>query len=209
MRTITIIVFSALVAAVGAPAHAQYYGGLPLTSVRSSLPADAGNLLFGAHFFSGADALAMGGTDLKFGYRFSSNLVPPIALVGQYADVTRWSGQRISLTPSQAAPKTSSYGLDLVGTLPIFDRLSLSGSAGVARVRADTVFGGALPIGLVHRNDGRYTSAGRVGLGVQYDLSRSLGFRFGVERYRNLNGSAHNGADLDGDTFTFGIRIRF
>jgi len=209
MRTITIIAITAFGAAMSAPTHAQYFGGLPLNSVRGTLPSDAGNLLFGSRFFSGAESLDNGGTDLKFGYRFSSNLLPHIALVGQYADANRWGGKRISFDGLTAVRKTSSYGLDLVSTLPISDRLSLTGNAGIARVRADTVFGGALPIGLLGSSDGRYTSASRMGLGVKYDFNRSLGLNFGVERYRNLNGSNYGGTNLDADTFTFGLRIRF
>jgi opacity protein-like surface antigen len=212
MRTITIIAVTALSFAISAPTHAQYYGGLPLNSIRGTLPSDAGNLLFGSRFFSGAESLDNGGTDLKFGYRFSASLLPHIAqlaLVGQYADANRWGGRRVSFDGSPAAPKTSSYGLDLVSTLPIFDRLSLTGNAGIARVRADTVFGGALPIGLLGSSDGRYTSASRMGLGVQYDFNRSLGLKFGVERYRNLGGSSYGGMNADADTFTFGLRIRF
>ena len=70
----------------------------------------------------------------------------------------------------------------------------MNASAGVARLRADSVFGGAAPIGLLYNIDGRYTSATRVGLGVQYDFNRSLGVRFGVERFRNLNGSGTRAA---------------
>lgn len=213
MRTIKIVLFSvlgvALAASLSAPAHAQYYGGLPLNAVRGTLPTDANNLLFGSRFFSTADSLENGGTELKFGYRFSSSLVPHLALVGQYADITRWDGQRLLFGSSQLTQKSNSYGLDLVSTLPLFDRLSVTGNAGVARVRADSIFGGAAPIGLLGDSASRYTSAARLGLGVQYDFTRSLGFRFGVERYRNLNGNTFAGNDLDGDTFSFGIRIRF
>ena len=209
MRTRTIVLIAALGATVSAPIHAQYYGGLPLYSVQGTLPADAHNLLFRSPMFSSADALDNGGTELKVGYRFSSHLVPHLALVGQYADASRWSGQRILFDGSPAAQRTRSYGLDLVGTLPILDRLSMTGSAGIARVRADSVFGGAIPIGLFDANAGRYTSASRLGLGVQYDFSRSLGFRFGVERYRNLNANSYGGSNPDADTFTFGMRIRF
>ena len=208
MRTKTIVVFTALVAALSAPTHAQYYGGLPLNAVRSTR-ADDGNLLFGSRFFSVADSLEHGGTDLKFGYRFSSAWVPHLALVGQYADASRWSGQKNLFGALQGAQKTSSYGLDLIGTLPIFDRLSVTGNAGVARVRANSVFGGAIPIGLLNNGDARYTSAARLGLGVQVDFNRSVGLSFGVERYRNLNGNAFAGSDPDADTFSFGIRIRF
>ena len=213
MRTKTISLFSALGVALAVtlsvPTHAQYYGGLPLNAVRGTLPTDANNLLFESRFFSAAEALENGDTDLKFGYRFSSSLVPHLALVGQYADATRWGGQKLLFGPTQAAQRTNSYGLDLVGSLPLFDRLSVTGNAGVARVRADSIFGGAALIGLIGSSADRYTSAARVGLGVQYDFNRSLGFRFGVARYRNLNGNAFAGSDLDGDTFSFGIRIRF
>ena len=216
MRTIKIALLCvlstvgiALVTSMSVPAHAQYYGGLPLNGVRGTLPTDANNLLFESRFFSAADALENGGTDLKFGYRFSSSLVPHLALVGQYADATRWGGQKLLFGPTQAAQRTNSYGLDLVGSLPLFDRLSITGNAGVARVRADSIFGGAAPIGLISSSADRYTSAARVGLGLQYDFNRSLGFRFGLERYRNLNGNSFAGNDLDGDTFSFGIRIRF
>ena len=209
MRTITIIAITAFGAAMSAPTHAQYFGGLPLNSVRGTLPSDAQNLLFGSRFFSGAESLDNGGTELKFGYRFSANLLPHIALVGQYADANRWGGKRISFDGSTAVRKTSSYGLDLVSTMPISDRLALTGNAGIARVRADTVFGGALPIGLLGSSDGRYTSASRMGVGVKYDFNRSLGLNFEVERYRNLNSSVYGGANPDADTFTFGLRIRF
>ena len=213
MRTIKLGLASgvaaALTAMVSAPTQAQYYGGLPLYSVQATLPSDANNLLFRSPMFSTLDALDHGGTELKIGYRFSSHLVPHLALVGQYADASRWGGQRTSFDGSRAAQRTGPYGLDLVGTVAVFDRLSMTGSAGVARVRADSVFGGAIPIGLLSANEGRYTSASRLGLGVQYDFSRSLGFKFGVERYRNLNGGAYSGSNPDGDTFSFGMRIRF
>ena len=213
MRTKTISLLGALGVVLAfmlsVPAHAQYYGGLPLNAVRGTLPTDANNLLFESRFFSAADSLENGGTDLKFGYRFSSSLVPHLALVGQYADATRWGGQKLLFGPTQSAQRSNSYGLDLVGSLPLFDRMSVTGNAGVARVRADSIFGGAAPIGLLGDSASRYTSAARVGLGVQYDFNRSLGFRFGVARYRNLNGNSFAGSDLDGDTFSFGIRIRF
>ena len=213
MRTIKIVLLStlgvALAVSLSAPTHAQYYGGLPLNAVRGTLPTDANNLLFEPRLFSAAETLDNGGTDLKFGYRFSSSLMPHLAVVGQYADATRWGGQKLLFGPTQSVQRSNSYGLDLVGSLPLFDRLSVTGNAGLARVRADSIFGGAAPIGLLGESASRYTSAARVGLGVQYDLNRSLGFRFGLERYRNLNGNTFAGNDLDGDTFSFGIRIRF
>jgi hypothetical protein len=208
MRTKIFAATSALFITFCAPAYAQYYGGLPLYAVQGTIPADADNLLFRSRIFSAADVLENGGTELKIGYRFSSHLLPHLALVGQYADASRWGGQRILFDGARAAQKTRSYGLDLVGTLPILDRLSLTGNVGIARVRADSVFGGAIPIGLLTGSDGRYTSAARMGLGMQYDFSRSLGLQFGVERYRNLNGNGY-GANVDAETFSIGMRIRF
>lgn len=209
MKTAIVMCLSAVAATLSAPTHAQYYSGLPLYAVQGTLPADANNLLFRSRLFSAADALENGATELKIGYRFSSHLLPHLALVGHYADTNRWAGQQNLVDGSRAAQKTRSYGLDLVGTLPILDRLSLTGNAGVARVRPNSVFGGAIPIGLLNADDGQYTSAARVGLGVHYDFNRSLGFRFGVERYRSLNGSAYGNNNVDADMFSFGLRIRF
>jgi opacity protein-like surface antigen len=213
MRAIKVVFLSAVLSAAAATfsgsTHAQYYGGLPLYAVQGTLPADAQNLLFRSRIFSAADTFENGGTELKIGYRFSSSLVTHFALVGQYTDASRWSGQRISFDAPRLAKKTTSYGLDLVGTLPILDRLSLSGNAGIARVRADSVFGGAIPIELLNSSDARYTSAARIGLGMNYDFSRSLGLRFGVERYRNLNSNVYSGSNVDADTFSIGMRIRF
>ena len=47
----------------------------------------------------------------------------------------------------------------------------------------------------------------RMSLGVQYDISRSLGLRFEVARQRYLQGTG-----LDGETdhnFSFGVAFRF
>ena len=212
MRIMTIILFSILTTTLCIPAHAQYFGGLPLDAVSATQPADANNLLFGPRFFSVVSASENGAGDVKFGYIFSSNLVPHIALVGQalrHDDATRWNRQRLLFEPSQSAQRSNSYSLDLIGALPIFERFAVTGNAGLARVRASSVFGGAAPIELLGSNAGSYTSVARVGLGVQYDFNRSLGFRFGVERYRNLNSNNFANPDLDGDVFSFGIRIRF
>ena len=50
MRTIIIVVISALGATASVPTQAQYYGGLPLTAVRGNLASDPSNLLFGSRF---------------------------------------------------------------------------------------------------------------------------------------------------------------
>lgn len=209
MRKLSIgFIGAALIVGHGATAHAQYFGGVPLNAPPQALLANASDLLFGARFFTAANKLENDALALKFGYRFSSTLVPHLALVGQYAEFKRLREQSF-LFGGMQTQKSHSYGLDLVGTLPLTSGFAVSGNAGVVQVRTNRFFGGAAPAQLLSATDNRYTAAARAGLGLQYDFNRSLGFQFGVERYRNLNRSSFNGNDADADSYTFGVRIRF
>lgn len=213
MRKLSIgFVGAALLVGHSATAHAQYFGGVRLNAPPAALLANATDLLFGARFFTVANKLESDALAVKFGYRFSVSHVPHLALVGQYAEIKRLREQSLLFGGTQTQ-KSYAYGLDLVGTLPLTSRFAVSGNAGVAQVRTNSIFGGAVPTSLSSTHDNRYTAAARAGLGLQYDVNRSLGFQFGVERYRNLNRSSFNGSgtgnDGDGDSYTFGVRIRF
>jgi OmpA-OmpF porin, OOP family len=209
MRKISVVLVSAVLGvSYSAAGHAQYYGGIPLNQPRSTMLADANDVLFGTRFFSVASRQANDALAVKFGYRFSSTLVPHLALVGGYTEAKRLR-EASQLFGGGQTQKSSVYGLDLVGTLPVSQRFAVSGNAGVVQVRANSIFSSNLSSSLLSHNDNRYTAAGRAGVGLHYDFNRSLGFQFGVERYRNLNKSSFGANDADGDSYTFGVRIRF
>ena len=144
---------------------------------------------------------------LKLGYQFH----PRFALVGKVSQFDARDGAALPPFESLAehARGVRAAGIDLAGSLPILDRFAISGSAGVTRFTGlkpgDAVFSSVALPGLLVNPGLRAVSAGRVGLGVQYNFSRSLGLRFEVERYRYF----HLAGDSDTDNFTFGMTYKF
>lgn len=87
--------------------------------------------------------------------------------------------------------------LDLVGQLPLNQRLSLLGRAGVEYAKASTHFSGNRLNAMTNPNP---PSGGRrgakLGLGLEYKLSEALALRGEVERYR-VNDAVGNRGDVD------------
>ena len=87
--------------------------------------------------------------------------------------------------------------LDLVGQLPLTERLSLLGRAGVQYARATTHFSGNRLNAVTNPNPAREgRSNAKVGLGLEYKLSEALAVRGEVERYR-LNDAVGNRGEVD------------
>ena len=190
--------FSALmsVAAGSGVASAQYYGGLNFDLSRYASIARADGAEEGSGFFLTNTALDDHRVryGLKLGYQFS----PRLALISRYSAFDR----RDSL--SQVS---RSYGLDLEGRLPVLAGLAVSGSAGIARLRGEPVFGGELYSGLFSTAGSRAYSAGRLGVGMQYQFNGSVGLRFDVERYRAFHGTSLG--EPDADHLSLGVMLRF
>ncbi len=190
--------FSALMigATVSSSAIAQYYGGLNFAASRyaPSVAAEAD----AAGFFLANTALDDRRVryGLRLGYQFSQSL----ALVSRYSAFDqRDSLSRISRT----------YGLDLEGRAPLLAGFAFSGSAGIARLRAGSPPGGTggfYPEFFASAGS-RAVTAGRLGLGMQYQVNSSVGLRFDVERYRAFNGSSLG--DLGADHLSLGVMLKF
>jgi OOP family OmpA-OmpF porin len=93
--------------------------------------------------------------------------------------------------------KLRGVNVDLVGQLPLTQRLSLLGRAGVQYARASTHFSGNRLDAVTNPNPphgGRRDA--KVGLGVEYKLSEALALRGEVERYR-VNDAVGNRGDVD------------
>jgi OOP family OmpA-OmpF porin len=87
--------------------------------------------------------------------------------------------------------------VDLVGQLPLTQRLSLLGRAGIQYARASTHFSGNRLNAVTNPNpssDGRTNP--KVGLGVEYKLTEALALRGEVERYR-VDDAVGNRGDID------------
>lgn len=135
---------------------------------------------------------------IRIGYEYS----PYVAVEGEYFRTGKLSA--LSANPAFQVGRSGArgFGLDAVGALPIWYRFSLLGKAGVRRVALDQ---DSLTIPVLANGA---LIQGKLGLGLQYNFSRSLGFRAEVERYRNL-GPDRAIADTDGDVYSLGVMFRF
>ena len=183
-----------------AAAHAQYSGGLSLTlpaGIRAAEPQNSlqpwlNNRVVGLIDKDNNDQL---------GFAVGFRLMHHVALVGQLAEINR-PLTLFNNAPHLGAQKHLAYGVDLVGTLPLFEKFSLMGNAGFGRTRGDlfAASGGF--------DGSRYGATGRIGLGLQYDINAGLGFRIGLERKRHFGGT-FGASDIDADSVTIGARFRF
>lgn len=192
----------ALLSAGNGAVNAQYYGGLDFINFSK---AGAGPLAPEPGFFIANTALD--DRRIRTGFKLGYQVAPRFALVGKYSEFDRRTGAAMLPLDSRVdAASPRSYGLDVVGSLPLFDRFSVSGSAGLARIRGDALFGGPVA-GLFPNPAARALSAGKLGVGVQYNFNSSVGLRFEAERYRNF--SAAGNADTDADNISFGVLLKF
>jgi OmpA-like transmembrane domain. len=179
----------------------DYFGGLAVYSHADVLTPIAVSASFGAPTGLSDVGLLQDASPLhriRIGYEYS----PYLAVEGEYFRTGKLSA--LSANPAFQVGRSgaSGFGLDAVGALPFWYRFSLLGKAGVRRVALDqdslstpVLANGAL-------------IQGKLGLGLQYNFSRSLGFRAEVERYRNL-GPDRAIADTDGDVYSLGVMFRF
>lgn len=137
---------------------------------------------------------------VRIGYEYS----PYLAVEGEYFRTGKLSLSVPSANPAfqVGRPVGRGFGLDAVGTLPFWDHFSLLGKAGVRRVALDQ---DSLRTAVLANEA---LIQGKLGLGLRYNFSRSLGFRAEVERYRNL-GPDRGIADIDGDVYSLGVMFRF
>ncbi len=182
-----------VVAAGSGIASAQYYGGLnfklPRYGAVASVDDERG-------FFIASTALD--DRRVRYGLKLGYQVAPYLAVVSRYSDFDR---------RSTTSPLVRSYGLDLDSRLPLSARFSISGSAGIARLRNDTTLGTGFYSDPLATSGGKAYTAGRLGLGVRYQINNSLGLRFDVEKYRQAHGSSMG--DLDADHVSFGVMLRF
>ena len=159
--------------------------GLTATSI-SNDDTDMAYKLFGGYQFNQYLAVEGGYFDLgRFGY--STTTVP----VGTLAGNVRLKG----------------FNLDLVGLWPITERFSAFGRVGVNYAQADDNFTSTGAVSLpANASPGENGTSYKAGLGLQYDLSRSLALRAEAERYRVKDGLGNDG---DINLMSLGLVYRF
>lgn len=148
--------------------------GLTTTSM-SKDESDTAYKLFGGYQFNRNFAIEAGYFDLgAFGY--TANTAPAGTLNGRI--------------------KIQGLNLDLVGTLPVSERLSIIGRIGAQGARSRDTFSASGAVGVVDANPRKTEVNHKLGLGLQYEFSDSFFVRAEAERYR-INDAVGNHGDIN------------
>ena len=102
--------------------------------------------------------------------------------------------------------KLQGLNLDLVGTLPLSEKFSVFGRAGLNYAQARDSFRGTGAVQVMNPNPRKNDTNYKVGLGLQYALSESLAVRAEAERYR-VNDAIGNRGHVD--LVSVGLIYRF
>jgi OOP family OmpA-OmpF porin len=158
--------------------------GLATTSITSD-DRDNGYKIFGGYQINRNMAIEGGYYDLGT-YGFTATTAPAGTLNGQI--------------------KLRGVNLDLVGTLPISQKFSVFGRVGAASTQARDTFSGTGAVVVTNPNPSKRDTNLKVGLGMQYDFTDSLGMRLEAERYR-VNDAVGNKGHVD--LVSIGLIYRF
>ena len=135
-------------------------------------------------------------TGYKFfgGYQFNKNF----SLESGYFDLGNFDFTATTLPAGTLNGKIRLKGLnlDVVGILPITEKFSAFGRAGLNYADARDSFTGTGAVGVVNPNPSKRDMNYKFGLGLQYALTESLGIRAEAERYR-INDAVGNKGDID------------
>lgn len=128
------------------------------------------------------------------GYQINKNF----ALEGGYFDLGKF-GFNANTVPAGTLNgniKLRGLNLDAVGILPITEKFSAFGRAGVNYAQAKDSFSGTGAVGVLNPNPSTRGANYKLGLGVQYAFTDALAMRAEVERYR-INDAVGNKGDVD------------
>ena len=149
-------------------------GGSFITTSITDVSRDTGYKIFGGYKFNKNFALEGGYFNLgKFG--FTATTLPTGTLSGNI--------------------KLDGLNLDVVGILPISENFSVFGRVGMNYAEAKDSFSGTVGVP-ANPNPSKNEVNPKIGLGLQYDFTESLGMRADAERY-HINDAIGNHGDID------------
>lgn len=140
------------------------------------------------------------GFKLLGGYKLNKNF----AVEGGYFNLGEFAFTA-NTTPAGSLAgtiKLQGLNLDVVGILPMSERFSAFGRVGLTYTEAKDTFRGTGAVTVTNPNPEKSEANYKVGLGLQYDFTPSLGLRTEWERYR-VNDAVGNKGDVD--MYTIGL----
>ena len=184
-----------------------WYGGINLGQSRAKIDdVKITSGLLGGGFASASITNDERDTGYKFfgGYQINKNF----ALEGGFFDLGKFgfTATTVPLGTLVGTIKVKGVNLDLVGMLPISEKFSAFGRIGLTRAKTEDTFTGSGLVRVLNPNPRARDSNAKVGLGLQYAFTDSLGMRAEVERYR-INDAVGNRGDID--LVSLGLVYRF
>ena len=122
------------------------------------------------------------GFKLYGGYQLNKNF----AIEGGYFDLGKF-GYTATTVPAGTLTgdiKVKGLNLDLVGIVPLTEKFSVFGRAGLNYAEAKDTFAGTGAVRVTNPNPSKKGTSYKVGLGVQYAITEALAVRGEAERYR-------------------------
>lgn len=144
------------------------------------------------------------GFKLFLGYQFNKYF----ALEGGFFDLGKFSYTATTLPPGTLDSRTKLKGLnlDLVLNLPITEKFSVLGRAGVIHAEAKDTFSSTGSVLVFNPTYSKRATNYKFGGGLQYDFTKAFAMRAEAERYR-INDALNNKGDID--LFSVGVLVRF
>ena len=137
---------------------------------------------------------------LKLGYKYSRYF----AVESEFVDGIRPVSDFFASPGNLSAFRSATYGVDTIATLPVW-RFSFYGRMGAYRGDPRNAFG-VYSTSLLADSPAR--SRWRYGLGMRYDITKSLGVRAEMERYSLMGGSSFNN-EPESEQISLGVSWRF
>ena len=205
--TLGLMALAAFASTLAMAENAGWYGGLNFGQSRAKIddPRIISGLLGGGFLTTSiSDDDRKTGYKLFGGYQFNNNF----AVEGGYSDLGKFgfTANTVPLGSLVGNIKIKGVNLDLVGILPISEKLSAFGRVGVNRAEARDTFTGTGLVRVLNPNPIKRDTNAKVGLGLQYAFTDSFGLRGEVERYR-INDAVGNKGDID--LVSLGLVFRF
>jgi OOP family OmpA-OmpF porin len=134
------------------------------------------------------------------GYQFN----PYLGMEAGYFNLGEFGFKSTTTTPTGTLDgriKLDGVNLDLVGTLPVNDQLSLLGRVGMINARARDNFSTTGGLSVANANPRTTRQSYKAGLGFAYKFSQSMTLRGELERYR-INDAVGNKGDINTATLS-------
>jgi OOP family OmpA-OmpF porin len=206
-RTLGLVALAAITSPFALADESGWYGGANVGRSRATIdnPRITSSLLTGGFATSSiTNDDRSTGYKIFGGYQFNQNF----SLESGYFDLGKF-GFTATTVPAGTLSgniKLRGLNLDLVGTLPITEKFSAFGRAGVNYAQARDAFTGTGAVRVTNPNPSKRDTNFKVGLGLQYAFTESLAMRTEVERYR-INDAVGNKGDID--QISVGLVYRF